>query len=1625
MSLYLAIAFLISLFCPGVMWSAENATLSHAGARAVDVRITRLTHNTLRVEYQVSETFLSTFEEEFRSFLISGEDETGGFTPISVTRWIALPDVGNFELQEISHAQSPLDNVDYPPAESVKIEIPHEIVRIGEESRVRGIRFVPIMFSVVTDDPETGSFQLVQNTVVEIDLPPEPPNLEKLGFAVRRMWGDLLLNNDVPRRDPLEGIASASYVFVMPADDAVMEIMEPLIRWRGLQGYTIREIIGEDDNESILERIQVFDRTGPPVEYVCLVGDAHGEFTVPAMMGGSSDYPYALIDGNNYFPEAAVGRLSYNETEELERIVDKILSYEQEPEWEDEDWLRRGAIAVGDEELGISPVLMGRWIRNLMLENEFERVDTLWWTMNSDVLEFMESAFDRGTKFINYRGARGIGDWTPHNAARLRNTYLPIAFFLSRNAGDYANGQFGFTEALLRAEGGAIGAIGTTGGQGWLNYNNAMMAGFYHGVFDDGAARLGWMLNRARLELLALFGDNGYEMAANHAFWTNLMGDPATIIWTGTPVEVEIEVPEEINIGDGELDVQVTLEDEPAAEVRIGLFQPSVNGIGGFAVAAYSDDNGVAHLEFDPQRAQEGEAFVTASGDGIRQVTEQTELTQPPRMMVYVSQIIIEDDFEPREGNDDGIINPLEIFEIMISTRNIGDQIIFGGLDFTLETEAEECAVLNAVGRYEFDVIAGEQVWQSFLIRAESDYPDREEIPFTLTVTSQQDEWELPFNLRSGEAPRLEYVEIDIIGGGLFIGGQMTFDILVTNSGSYELGESTTRLVSLNQLVDVTAADGEYDTIAVGDIAGVEMDFYEIQISVNAQPGAIFPFRLEFRSQEGYTGDILFQLELAGPPPDPFNGPDEYGYYAIDYQDVISNLAPVYWWEELSPFRGGSGTNTGMLDQGPGGDTSVVIPLPFTFQYYGSEFDEITICTNGWAAFGNQTEFVDFHNMPIGAPQGPRAQLCIWWEDLYQPGHSEGVFYQYDEENHRFIIEWFYMRRWIGLGGPGLPETCEIILLDPMWYPTYTGDGDIIFQYQLVHHEARVDIYQTPFPTIGIGNLEDDGGLQLSFWGQRPPGALVTRERSAVRFATAARHEYGLAKGAVLSTEDEVLAGATVRISTGGWAIADETGSFRIPEALADLPFTLTAMAQGYTDAVSEEVSVEVGDSVSVNFQLTHPNIVVDAEGFEDSLEVGEIVEHRFNVGNDGNGALTMTISLTPPGGNENLWEQLDTLNVTEETEDSRILGVACVARDVYVSGGNNGQMDNFIYLFRNNRMQRIAQPCQDLWGIHDLAWDGEHLFGGCADLIYVMDLNGDVVETIPSPMNPPRGLAVDPVSGEIWVVNEDLPIYRIDDDGNTLETYPHQLRPYGLAWHPADDDGFSLYIFSADGLNNLLISKLNPETGEIRTVTELDLEPGDRAGGCEITRQWDTEHWAFVAVIQNPDGDRIEWFNAGRDFSWITVDPEGGVIDPDGRLEVTLSLDSHGLTSYRYRADILISHNAVEDAVRIPVTMHLPENDVDEGESVLVPDRFVMNPVYPNPTNSKGIVSFTLPVPGTVGLSVWNMEGREVAAIYDGSLSAGDHRLTFEVNDLPSGVYFVRMSTSYQVKVQKFVLLK
>ncbi len=99
------------------------------------------------------------------------------------------------------------------------------------------------------------------------------------------------------------------------------------------------------------------------------------------------------------------------------------------------------------------------------------------------------------------------------------------------------------------------------------------------------------------------------------------------------------------------------------------------------------------------------------------------------------------------------------------------------------------------------------------------------------------------------------------------------------------------------------------------------------------------------------------------------------------------------------------------------------------------------------------------------------------------------------------------------------------------------------------------------------------------------------------------------------------------------------------------------------------------------------------------------------------------------------------------------------------------------------------------------------------------------------------------------------------------------------------------------------------------------------------------------------------------------------------------------------------------------------PVTDVKQLQDV--PKVFSLSQNYPNPFNPATSIKFSLDKAGMTNLAVYNMLGQRVADLINSNLSAGDHNVSFNADNLTSGIYIYQLTSGGKILSRKMILLK
>lgn len=282
--------------------------------------------------------------------------------------------------------------------------------------------------------------------------------------------------------------------------------------------------------------------------------------------------------------------------------------------------------------------------------------------------------------------------------------------------------------------------------------------------------------------------------------------------------------------------------------------------------------------------------------------------------------------------------------------------------------------------------------------------------------------------------------------------------------------------------------------------------------------------------------------------------------------------------------------------------------------------------------------------------------------------------------------------------------------------------------------------------------------------------------------------------------------------------------------------------------------------------------------------------------------------------------------------------------------------------------------------------------------------------------------------------------LYLSSDDGDNWELTDLTI-PVFTIWLKSNDNIFSYALGgvfrSTDNGDNWTQIPLN--VVEVFCFTEA-LDGTIYAGTNQGIFRSDNDGDSWEQIIQGPDYtvlsiainssghifasemDEGVFRSTDNGISWVQINE--GLLSP---WISSLALDSKG---YLYAGGSSIEPGAVPwgGVYRsIQSTTSVQYNPDD------YPDDFELYQNYPNPFNSLTNIKFGVPFPAYINLKIYDVSGREIKnLIKDKLYNSGNYKISWDGNNVSSGVYFCRLSThNYNnsrknfVKTIKLILLK
>ena len=898
-------------------------------------------------------------------------------------------------------------------------------VASGPPALGRDLRLVALKFRPVDYNPVTGTLRVADRIRVDVSFRGKSEENVRLQHRTTMAPSfDLLYRGLVANYSgPPEGVTiqNGTYLIICPNDNAVTTRLQPLVDWRTRKGQPVVLATTAQTGTtttSIKNWIQnAYDTWPNPPEYICLVGDVGGSYSIPTFYenlsgyNGEGDHPYTQLAGNDILADANIGRLSVSTLAELETVVAKVVGYESTPQTgSDPDWFRRACLVGDPNASGISTVQVQQWIKTRLRQIGYTQIDTIF---NGDFVGQMSTSLNRGDTVFSYRGYWQMSGWGNSNTYTLTNGWkLPFVVAITCDTGSFAGGT-SRTEGFLRAGSaatpkGGLGAIGTATTGTHTRFNNCVHYGICYGLLYQDLFTMGGALTRGKYELYLNYQSVDPNRVVIWSQWNNLMGDPGAEVFTGFPDPMTVTHPASVPVGANAVGVTVrTAQSAPIEGAQVCLWKGSE-----IYVTGLTDAQGFVDLPVSAATAGDLKVTVTKHNRYPYQAT--VPVSTATTYVSYNASLVDDDAVGNSSGNGDGLINPGESIELPVQLKNFGTQLAPGVTAHVSSTDPY-VQITRADVIYG-DIPGGGAAWAGdpFLLSVTDACPHGHAIRLNLEAQSGANSYHsiVDLNVVSADLVAETYQLQDVGSNGLLDPGETgTLKISLRNLGGSAAVNPVASLLTLSEFVDVPDGQGSYATIAIGALQDNAGDTYTIHASPDTYRGYKAKLQLLLSFSGGRVDTTTVEIPVGTRSSTDPCGPDRYGYYAFDNTDTSYPEAPTYNWIELD--GDGGAVQHSLNDYGDQQDKSKTLDLPFPFPYYGKTYTKGTLCSNGWFAFGSQYN-QEYRNWTIPGAGGPQAMLAAFWDDLYLQNGTSKILTKYDATNHTFVVEWSRLKNMVG-----------------------------------------------------------------------------------------------------------------------------------------------------------------------------------------------------------------------------------------------------------------------------------------------------------------------------------------------------------------------------------------------------------------------------------------------------------------------------------------------------------------------------------------------------------------------------------------------------------------------------------
>lgn len=838
---------------------------------------------------------------------------------------------------------------DYTPRTLVKDErlyaskgvYPAESHGVVNTQYKNGYAFAFSTFTPVQYIPASGRVMVARSAKVRVHLKAAKADHSEMLWAtpeVKNSIKRLAQNPEMMASYETKGREVSAYDMLIITDQGFVSGYDEYCEYYNSIGLRNRIVTTADiyssmtgvDNQDKIRNyiIQEYETNG--IMMVVLGGDVNlvpyrGLYCYVTSGGGNqessnipSDLYYSGLDGtwndngndrwgepgeDDLLPEIGISRMSFKTSSELQNMIHKSFSYQQNPVLGEFH-----KVILAGEHLYDNPNSNGSdYLELLIGTHDDNGYTTTCYPVDYDFTKLYEEegnwsgsllkqAINAGTSYVHHDGHANSGyvaGWYNisnndfSGADGINHNYT---FFHSQGCDCGAFDENCILEKMVTIENFAVAVIGNSR-YGWFNEGQTEGPGCHleremtDAQWNDRIGLLGCAISEGKAMTAPWVTAPGQweEGALRWNFYDmNVLGDGAVNVWLDEPFTATVEYPEQIVVGSQTITVTVTDPNGSALKnYRCAIFM----GDEMIAMGCTGED-GIAEIEFEGGLQNVGSMLMKVTG--ISSYPQTLELMAVPSNTPYVV-------YESQTLNGGDQVEYGGSYSFNMTLSNVGS-VNASNVTATLSTDCEFVSIAQPtvnVGN-----LNGNQsvtIENVFAFTASTEIPNNTLIRFDLSCTDGTDTWESHFNVRAF-APDFELMSSILDPSNAFpspySGGTVHF--MFKNKGGATASACHFEVFNSNPDIVITTKNWVFSNIAPGQEFGSDMKF---TLGANVINGALYELPYVVSDGYHYLRDSYYL-----PVGQSMEGFETGDFSAFDWQST----SPIYAWEVVTqnPYEG-------------------------------------------------------------------------------------------------------------------------------------------------------------------------------------------------------------------------------------------------------------------------------------------------------------------------------------------------------------------------------------------------------------------------------------------------------------------------------------------------------------------------------------------------------------------------------------------------------------------------------------------------------------------------------------------------------------------------------------------------